>query len=109
MQMNHRPQRTFLQPRIALLVIALSLLCGSRPVRAAEDCSALLTGRCETCHYLTRVCEKVAENKGKWSWKRTVKNMVRQGAKLSDAEIDTLVACLSEPTLEVLQLCGQNK
>ena len=76
---------------------------------AAEDCTTLLTGRCETCHYLTRVCDKVAENKGKWSWKRTVKNMVRQGAKLTAAEQDILVTCLSEPAPEVVKLCGQSK
>lgn len=76
---------------------------------AAEECTTLLTERCETCHYMTRVCEKVEENKGKWSWKRTVKNMVRQGAKLTAAEQDILVSCLSEPAPEVVKLCGRNK
>jgi len=79
------------------------------PVQAAETCATLLTGRCETCHYLTRVCEKVAQKKGKWSWKRTVKNMVRQGAKLNSAEQDRLVVCLSEPAPEVKTLCNQSK
>lgn len=80
-----------------------------KPALTAETCSTLLVGRCEPCHYLTRVCEKVAENKGKWSWKRTVKNMVRQGAKLNQAEQDNMVACLSEPASEVKKLCGPNK
>jgi hypothetical protein len=94
---------------LLLLVIVLPPFCFCTPVSAAEDCTALLTGRCETCHYMTRVCDKVAENKGKWSWKRTVKNMVRQGAKLNQAEQDALVACLSQPAPEVVKLCGQNK
>lgn len=93
----------------ALLLLTIScapILC--KRAKAAETCSTLLTSRCESCHYLTRVCEKVADNKGKWSWKRTVKNMVRQGAKLNQAEQDIMVACLSEPAPEVKELCGRN-
>ena len=93
-------------------LLLLNILYASfpdKPALAEETCSTLLVGRCEQCHYLTRVCEKVAENKGKWSWKRTVKNMVRQGAKLNQAEQDTMVACLSEPAPEVKKLCGPNK
>lgn len=94
---------------LPLLFIIPVLVCMWQPVLAAEDCTALLADRCEKCHYLTRVCDKVAENKGKWSWKRTVKNMVRQGAKLDDAEQDKLVDCLSEPAPDVRQLCSKNK
>jgi len=103
--------KEILQPHRAILLLGatFAILNWSQPSLAAETCSTLLTGRCESCHYLTRVCEKVAENKGKWSWKRTVKNMVRQGAKLTDAEQDILVTCLSEPASEVVKLCGQNK
>jgi hypothetical protein len=35
--------------------------------------------------------------------------MIRQGAKLDEAEQDKLVDCLSEPAPEVRQLCGQGK
>lgn len=87
----------------------LVFFCVSKTSMAAENCTTLLAGRCETCHFLTRVCEKVAEKRGKWSWKRTVKNMVRQGAKLSAAEQDILVTCLSEPAPEVGKLCARNK
>jgi hypothetical protein len=94
---------------LLLLVIFLLLFGIDKPLLAAEGCTALLTDHCEKCHYLTRVCDKVLEHKGKWSWKRTVKNMVRQGAKLDDAEQDKLVDCLSEPAPEVRQLCSKNK
>ena len=109
--MNTRVRHRHLLPSVLPFFLFLALLCGSKagPAQAVENCTTLLTGRCETCHYLTRVCDKVAEDKGKWSWKRTVKNMVKQGAKLSDAEQDTLVNCLSQPAPEVVQLCDQKK
>lgn len=94
---------------LLLLAVFLALLCPGKPGKAAEDCATLLTGHCETCHYLTRVCDKVSGKKGKWSWKRTVKNMLRQGAKLTAAEQDSLVACLSEPAPEVVKLCAQQR
>lgn len=89
----------------------------SSSVMGQEDCIQLLTKRCETCHYLTRVCEKVDKerNKKSWfggsegTWKRTVKNMVKQGAQLNDAEEIILVNCLSKPTPEVLGLCKLDK
>ena len=96
--------------RALLLVGAgLALICWRQPSLAADDCTALLTDRCQKCHYLTRVCDKVADNKGKWSWKRTVSNMVRQGAKLDETEEDRLVSCLSDPAAGVVKLCDQNK
>jgi len=95
--------------RRRLLAIFLLLSCLGKPVLAAEDCTTLLTGRCETCHYLTRVCDKVGENKGKWFWKRTVKNMVMLGAKLNPAEQEALLNCLHEATPEVLLVCGSRR
>ena len=89
----------------------------SSPVAGEESCIQLLTKRCETCHYMTRVCQKVdrERNKKSWfggsegTWKRTIKNMVKQGAQLNKAEEDILVDCLSTPTSEVLSLCKLNK
>lgn len=82
-------------------------------VAAEESCTQLLTKRCEICHYLTRVCQKVdrERNTKSWfggsagTWERTVKNMVKQGAQLNDAEETVLVECLSKPASEVLGLC----
>ncbi|GAB4337885.1 MAG: hypothetical protein Kow0089_09430 [Desulfobulbaceae bacterium] len=97
-------------PAIALLTLIFS---PSFEVRAAESCTQLLMSRCETCHYVTRVCQKVERESRKksWfggsrgSWKRTVRNMVRQGAQLSKEEEKILVDCLSKPSEEVLSLC----
>lgn len=89
----------------------------SSPVSAEDNCIQLLTKRCETCHYLTRVCQKVDKerNKKSWfggaagTWKRTMKNMVKQGAQLNKEEEKVLVECLSKPTPEVLNVCKLKK
>ena len=79
------------------------------PAAPGETCSELLSNRCEACHYNTRVCQKVQQKKGKGSWRRTVKNMVKQGAKLSKDEQKILVDCLSKPAPEVLEYCDIKK
>ena len=99
-------------PHIFLFaIIAALLILLSYPLSglAEESCTELLTNRCEACHYNTRVCQKVQKKKGKSSWKRTVKNMVKQGAKLDKAEQKKLVDCLSKPTPEVLEFCNIKK
>lgn len=104
-------------PAILLMAAALMPAVTAFPAGAAgESCTELLKNRCETCHYLTRVCLKVEQEQGSssWfgssgSWKRTVRNMVRQGAKVSNAEEKILVDCLSTPVPEVLDLCGLKK
>ncbi len=117
MDPEHNPSRqvSALQHLLpAVLTLAMFL---TPPVRADERCAELLTSRCETCHYATRVCQKVEKEMSKkhWFggpegvWKRTVRNMVRQGAILNDAEEKILVECLSKPTAEVLSLCKLNK
>lgn len=104
--------------RIIILVCSLVLcLLFSNPAIGQEACTQLLTKRCEVCHYMTRVCEKVdrERNKKSWfggssgTWKRTINNMVKQGAQLNKAEEDVLIECLSKPSSEVLSLCKLNK
>jgi len=93
----------------ACIVTLMILTAGPSPALAEETCPELLTNRCEVCHYNTRVCGKVQKKKGKGSWKRTVKNMVRQGAKLNKEERKKLIDCLSTPTPEILEFCGIKK
>jgi len=107
-------------PSRILLIMTATLLLGlffSTPAFSQENCKQLLLSRCETCHYITRVCQKVEKEMSKkyWfggpegTWKRTIQNMVKQGAVLSDAEEETLVQCLSKPADDVLELCKQTK
>lgn len=99
-----------------LVSMALSLSAGLAWAQE-ESCTVLLETRCEKCHYVTRVCQKIKkEMSGKsWfgssssSWKRSIKNMVRQGAKLTKDEQKKLAGCLSEPSPEILDFCNLKK
>lgn len=111
--------RPFKTTRRCLSGILLLLSVTALPAGAApeEDCGELLKSRCEKCHYLTRVCQKLEkeQNKGFFgsvfagSWSRTIKNMVNQGAKLTEAEQEKLTRCLDNSSPEVLEVCGLKK
>jgi len=95
---------------IASAVLTGAFVCTFSSTSIAEEsCTELLTNRCEACHYNTRVCQKVKKKKGKGSWKRTIKNMVRQGAKLNKSEQKQLVSCLGKRTPEILEFCNLKK
>ena len=79
----------------SLIVFLLLLrLDGGFAFAANEQCAELINSRCLGCHYKSRICQTLG-NKRKWEWKSTVKNMIRLGAKLSDAEKETIIDCLS--------------
>ena len=100
-------------PLFLSLLIALITLVSMGTGHSEEHCLALLKARCGDCHYLTRVCEKVESERSSnhWfgssagTWKRTIQNMVSQGAKLTEEEEQKLVACLSKPSPEIKDLC----
>ncbi len=70
-----------------------------------NGCGELLQKRCQSCHYLNRVCTKV----GKYSkrrWKATLKRMVkRRGAILDREEQKILTECLVLPSSDVKKEC----
>lgn len=69
-----------------------------------NSCETLLVEQCSTCHYLTRVCQKVGK-KSKGDWRRSVKRMVRKGAVLSKTEQKLLVECLHKEEEGVRKAC----
>lgn len=81
----------------------------SPAVAAAPACGELVKSKCTTCHYETRICQKVKKRKGKGSWKRTITSMIRHDAVIGKAEQKRLLTCLSKPDSEVLELCGMKK
>ncbi len=93
-----------------LFVVSLCVLAGPAFAETTLDapaaqCRELLVKRCQSCHYLERVCSKVGK-KSERGWKATVKRMVkRRGAKLDASEQSTLVECLATPTPSVLEEC----
>jgi endonuclease III len=89
-------------------MISCLFIAGSHsPSRAG--CIELVQAKCITCHFETRVCQKLQKNKGKRSWKRTIKSMVRHGTKLSKAEQKELVQCFVTRDPKILSLCKMNK
>jgi len=69
------------------------------------DCAEILQNRCQSCHYLARVCSQVGE-KSKRRWKTTLKRMVNiHGAEVSAEELKSLLNCLATPTPDIKKEC----
>lgn len=84
---------------VILLSVFLYAACsGSSEVEVAQspagDCRTIIDSKCVSCHYKTRICDALG-TKSKRKWKRSIKFMVKQGAKLSKVEQETVVECLS--------------
>ncbi|MFC1523870.1 hypothetical protein ACFL6N_03675 [Thermodesulfobacteriota bacterium] len=80
-----------------IAVVAVALYCMIPGAFAGEECWVLLEAQCVECHYKTRICQSLGK-KSKRKWKRSIKNMVKRGAKLSKKEQQILVECLhAEP------------
>ncbi|MEA3469757.1 MAG: hypothetical protein U9R57_16255 [Thermodesulfobacteriota bacterium] len=95
--------------RLFVCLVVLFYFTGSACAQSesSPNCVELLQTRCQSCHYLNRVCQKL-EEKSKRRWKATLKRMVkRRGATLSKAEQTFLLDCLSEPAPEVKKECGK--
>ena len=81
--------------KIFILTVCLLLLGLYNGLAFAENdqCDGLINSRCQVCHYKARICQALG-TKSPREWKSTVTHMIRLGAKLSDAEKNTLIACL---------------
>ena len=101
-----------IQPLVMMLFLAAMasfLFSFTTPSLADESCGSLVQNKCMDCHFETRTCQKLRKKKGKSSWKRTIKSMVRHGAKLSKGEQKTLVQCFTSRDASVLSICGLDK
>ena len=98
-------------PLVVLLTFFLLqfFLVPPSSVASVPTCAELVKSKCLSCHLETRICQKVKKRKGKSSWKRTIKSMVRHGADLSKSEQKRIVTCLRKPSSEVLDFCGMKK
>jgi hypothetical protein len=97
-------------PLLFLIVFCLVQLPTAPRVSAAEmapNCAELVKGTCLACHHETRICRKVKQSKGKGSWKRTIKSMIRHGAAVDKDLREGLITCLSTPDKEIQKLCRQ--
>lgn len=95
--------------RLFIFFVLLLYFSGSAFAQSesSPSCVELLQNRCQSCHYLNRVCQKVGE-KSKRRWKATLKRMVkRRGATLNKEEQKFLLECLAAPAPDVKKECGK--
>lgn len=79
--------------RLIGLTVAVAFLLLSSPLQAGQECLEMLTQNCTSCHYKTRICDKIGK-KNRRSWKNTAKRMARYGLKLDKADLDQVTECL---------------
>lgn len=79
----------------SLIPVSDFLASASSDQDTNRDCETILNETCSTCHYKTRICQKLGKKK-KGAWKKTINTMVRYGAKISPKEQETLLTCLSK-------------
>ncbi len=96
---------------IVVLMISFFVVC--HPGFAQEsggsddtNCATLLLTKCDSCHYLTRVCYRLGK-KSKRGWKSTLKVMIRIGVQLTMQEQKVLLECLSSPEGEAQSTCKE--
>lgn len=96
-------------PAVCLLMLFANQLQAENLDKSEKSsCESLLVEQCSTCHYLTRICQKIGE-KSKGDWRRSVKRMVRKGAVLSQAEQKLLVECLHKKEEGAKKACKPYK
>ena len=72
---------------------------------AEQDCPTLLRAQCASCHKLAYICPKMAEGRSSLYWKRTISDMVDEGAVLTGREQAVLVRCLSSRDARARAFC----
>ena len=93
--------------RLFVLVMILFLCTGAAFAKPGSEpgCFELLEKRCQSCHYLSRVCQVVGERSER-RWKATLNRMVkRRGAELTQEEQKKLLECLAAPDPSIIQGC----
>lgn len=89
---------------ILILALCIATLPPARPAPAAQGCVAELMAHCTSCHYQSRICEKLGQ-KSKREWKATLTRMLRYGLVLDEAGQDTLLKCLVDLKKDSGKLC----
>ena len=93
-----------MKPFLIATAMAFTLILSSAPILAGEDCLDLLEQKCTSCHYNTRICNKL-DKKNKRKWSSSVKRMLRYGLKLDKKEQDKIVDCLLSLKKDSGQFC----
>ena len=82
-----------MKKRLTAIALAGAFLFTSAPLLAGQDCVEMLEQNCTSCHYKSRICDKVGK-KNRRSWKNTTKRMIRYGLKIDKSEVSKITDCL---------------
>jgi len=83
-----------LKKLVVFAIGAYTLLMLASLVFAQVSAGKLAAERCSACHSTARICEKLG-NRTPEVWQQTVARMKSNGAKLSEAEADTVAEYLA--------------
>ncbi len=104
---THQPTARNTLKKLILIVVGLySLLMIASLVYAQAGAAKLAGERCSACHSTARICEKLG-NRSAEVWQQTVKRMVSNGAKLTDAEAASVAEYLATAKPGAKALCGK--
>jgi len=78
-----------------ILIFPVLLFAGF--LYAVDDKSGLVTGKCDTCHSIDKICKNIGK-KDSSAWEKTIDRMIKKGAKVSGDEKKEILAYL--PGLE---------
>lgn len=95
-----------MKKRLTSVALATAFLFSSLPLLANQECCELLEENCTSCHYKSRICDKVG-TKNKRSWKNTTKRMIRYGLKIDKAEVAKITDCLVELEGNSKEFCDE--
>jgi hypothetical protein len=88
-----------------LVLLVFTALLPPISVPASDmDCTAKVMASCTSCHYQTRICEKLGE-KNRRAWKTTIKRMLRYGLVLDEAGQSSMLDCLVALEKDKSKLC----
>jgi hypothetical protein len=104
--MNGAEGQAPMKNKLTVMGLALGIagLVLAAPARAAQDCAEQVLASCTSCHYQTRVCEKL-DKKSKREWKVTLKRMLRYGLVLDEAGQGRMLECLVALGKDHTKLC----
>lgn len=91
---------------LSCLLSATALLCFSHAAGGENkpQCINLLIDQCRQCHYLTRICQNL-DKKDRGRWKRTIRNMVDNGAEITREDEERILNCLVDKAPDVVGFC----
>lgn len=88
---------------VALFVFGLTL-SPIAPTAMSDDAGSLAAAKCSACHNPGRICSKMGQKDAGW-WQSTVARMKRNGASISDADIEQISGWLAGQSGAAAPLC----